>query len=336
MRVGSGEYAYEWIDNWAKIPDSETRRDGWAHHGVVYSPQRQQIIAFHPGEPNLLFFTPDGVLVQSLETNLTEGHGLTLVEEDGEELLWVADTGAKRVKDANYQYVSLNKGWQLLKLTLAGEIVGVLGPPNHPVYHQGTFTPTWVAVNEKRCGGNGDVWVADGYGSSYVHRYRESGEYVSSINGEEGATGRFSCPHSIWVDTRKSEPELYVADRANGRIQVYDLDGKYKRSFGTGLLTSPSGFAGCGDTLFVIELRARLAIFDPKDQLVEFIGANEEVCRVDGWPNYRIGNGTVERTPLLETGKFNSPHGVAADSDGNVYVSEWLIGGRYTKLEKAG
>ena len=49
-------------------------------------------------------------------------------------------------------------------------------------------------MNQEKDGGNGDVYVADGYGSNYVHRYSKTGEYISSINGEEGEAGRFATP----------------------------------------------------------------------------------------------------------------------------------------------
>ncbi len=44
-----------------------------------------------------------------------------------------------------------------------------------------------IGVNEKRNGGNGEVWVADGYGQSQVHRFDKAGEYKGSINGKEGS-----------------------------------------------------------------------------------------------------------------------------------------------------
>ena len=58
------------------------------------------------------------------------------------------------------------------------------------------------------------------------------------------------------------------------------------------------------------------------------------MCSADGWPNNRNASGELVATALLEPGKFNSPHGMAVDGQGNLYVAEWLIGGRFIKLEK--
>ena len=163
---------------------------------------------------------------------------------------------------------------------------------------------------------------------------RRDGDYVSSINGEEGA-GAYNCPHGIYIDRRKSEPELYVADRANSRVQVYDMEGGFKRSFGTDFLTTPSGFVTHGDLMVIAELRARLAVTDLNDDLLTYLGENEQVCEVEGWPNNTGDEGQIVPTSLLQTGKFNSPHGLAVDANGNLYVAEWLIGGRVTRLNRS-
>ena len=175
---------------------------------------------------------------------------------------------------------------------------------------------------------------ADGYGQSYVHRYDKAGNYLASINGEDGEAGAFDCPHAVFIDRRKSEPELYVADRGNGRVQVFDLAGGYKRTFGSDFLTSPSAFVTHGDIMVIAELRARLAVLNAGDRLVCYLGDNSQVANVEGWPNNKDVSGKIVRPRLLEPGKFNSPHGLAVDRHGNLYSAEWLIGGRFTKLVK--
>ena len=295
MRIAVGENTYEWIDDWAKIPDTESARNGFAHHSVVVT-EAGTVMTFHQGDPTVLELDRDGNLLRQWDSGLSNAHDIALVKEEDTEYLWLAN----------------NESGDVVKKTLDGQTVMSLRQPDLPVYREGRYSPTSVAVNEERCGGNGEVWVADGYGESYVHRFSKAGDYLGSINGEEGEAGRFTQPHGIWVDRRKPEPELYVADRRNARVQVYDLAGGFKRSFGSEYMIAPSCFITHGDLMMIVEHRgARVTVLDVDDNLVGYISRD-----------------------LHAAGKFNSPHGMAADADGNLYVVEWLIGGRTIKLAK--
>ena len=330
MRIATADLNFEWLDSWANLPDTASSRSGWCHPGAAITASGD-FLTTHPGEPVVLTYGPDGRFRGSWSTDLVEVHALTLVREDGVELLWLVDNGAKRDPELNYQYPGALANGQVIKTTLAGEQVAGLERPELAGYRERRYSPTSVAVFEERHGGNGDLWVADGYGANLVHRFTKHGEYVASISGEEGA-GSFATPHGVWIDTRRAEPELLVADRVNHRVQVYDLEGRFKRAFGADYLSSPSAFAPLGDLTVIAELRARLTVVDADDRLVGYLGENEAVCAVDGWPNIKDEGGKVVRTSHLAPGKFNSPHGIATDPAGNIYIAEWLIGGRVTKL----
>ena len=77
MQIGSGTNTYEWQDSWASIPESESARDGWAHHGVTVT-ESGQIITYHPGDPTMMVFNPDGTLVRTFPVELSDAHGITL------------------------------------------------------------------------------------------------------------------------------------------------------------------------------------------------------------------------------------------------------------------
>jgi DNA-binding beta-propeller fold protein YncE len=317
MILGDGHHRYEWNEKWAQIPDTESARNGWAHHGIVVS-QSGRVISFHQADPTVLVFDENGALADSWSAPVQNAHGMSIVVEGGEEFLWLADNLSGRVE----------------KTSLDGKQVQSIAKPDIEVYREGRYSPTGVAVYEERFGGNDDIYVTDGYGSSYIHRYDRNGYHIGSFNGEDGDGGRFRTPHGIWIDTRKGEAELYIADRSNGQIQVYTLDGAFKRAFGTGpgadWLHSPSGFAISGDQLIVAELRgSRVTVLDADDNLVCYLGENSGAFKLKAnWPN--VAHET------LESGRFNSPHGIAADPHGNIFVAEWLIGGRINKLAKLG
>jgi hypothetical protein len=308
MIVGSGRHGYEWVDNWARIPDTPSGRENGRTHGVAAS-ATGRVIVFHQADPAVLVFERDGTLADSWGDRFGGAHGLAIAREDGEEFLWVTDEFSGEVS----------------QLAMDGTTLRSLDPPDLPVYSEKKFSPTSVAAWDEDRGGNGDVWVADGYGASYLHRYDYAGDYVGSLTGEEGA-GRFNCPHGIWIDTRKDNHELYVADRGNRRVQVFDIEGRFLRVIGEETLHSPCGFAANGRWMVVPQLMARVDILDGNDKLVCSLGDNREACEVVGWPNH-----SADR---IEAGKFNSPHAAAVDDDGDIYVVEWIIGGRITKLAK--
>jgi len=296
---------FRWHEDWFSVPRSTADGKNGRTHGIVISRDGRAYV-FHQAEPAMLVFERNGQCCASWG-NYPGAHGLTLVEEDGREYLWLTDQEASLVE----------------KATMDGKIVSRLPAP--PYAENEPYVPTWVAVNEIRHGGNGDVWVADGYGSGRVNRYDSKGRYLSTLDGSEGS-GRFNCPHGIWFDCRKSSMELYIADRGNRRVQIYDERGNYRRSFGEEFLSSPDGFVAEGDRLIIPELYGRVTVLDANDQLLCHLGANEEACNDSLWP---------DKNELMP-GKFNSPHAAAVDSSHNLYVVEWRVGGRILKLEKLG
>ncbi len=320
---------YGWEEDWADLPHGREGEVGWAHHAVVVASDGA-VVTFHPGSGDVIVVDPGGAVRASWPSGLLDGHGMTLVVEDGVDMLWIADPAVK-MRPQPDGTVSTELGTPaVVKFTLDGARVAELAPPGGDAYASVQYRPTWVAVDERRFGGSGDVWVADGYGAGLVHRYDEGGEHRGSIDGSEGA-GRFNCPHALLLDRRRAEPELYVADRGNARIQVYGLDGGFRRVVGEGVLNSPSALAVHGDRLVVGELYARLAVLDAGDELMGYVGDNPEVLTRPGWPNRVDDSGATVRPPL-QSGKFNSPHGLAVDSRGNLVVAEWLIGGRMSRL----
>lgn len=343
-------HAHEMNPDWADVSEVPKADDSWAHSGVVVT-ATGEMIGFHAGQ--LVAFDRSGHVVRTVRPGLTEGHGITLVREGDEELLWVSDPGfvfEVGLDDGDEQWEAVfGKGVQVdsraprvVKMTLGGEILMELPIPprasDAPAGMMGDYCPCGTAVHEERLGGNGDIWVADGYGSSLVHRFDRQGNHRLTLSGEEG-NRRFLCPHAVFIDRRGGKsPELYIADRENRIIQVYDMEGRYLRAFGETFLNSPSGFATSGDLLVVAELYSRLAVLDAEDNFVGYVGASDSAKTGagwpdrPGWPNALSGDARATRVHLSVPHEFNSPHSLATDADGTLYVSEWLIGGRYTKL----
>jgi hypothetical protein len=325
---------YKWIDEWGPRDQSEKSLEGWAHPGMATTSDGR-IITCDSGHSEILVYSQEGNLIESWPGNFVDAHGLTVSKSDDgtEDALWIADNGSKRLSEYSYEYPpgAENQSGRVFKCALNGVEILTLPKPEHTDYKKSRYSPTSVTVNEVSLGGNGDIWVADGYGASLVHRFSKEGNYLQSIDGTTGS-GHFDCPHGIIIDWRKNDPELYVADRANGRIQVFDLQGTHLRTFGNNFMTTPSEFAVSGSKMVVAELEARLTILDEYDQLIQYLFPDDAAAKSEGWPNELASSGISQRPSRLAPKKFNSPHGITVDEKGNIYVAEWLIGGRFTKL----
>ena len=330
MQVGPDGHYYEWVDEWARLPDDAHVRAGWAHNALVVT-REGLVVGIHPSDGQVIVLEADGAIVSTFECGLVEGHGMCLVDDGADEYLWVADCGVKVVPkaDAPYGYDALlpEPDGRVVEIRLRdGVVVRQLPKPSHAAYDAAPYLPTAVAVAP-----DGHIWVADGYGANLLHRFAPDGSHLVTLTGEESTAGRLDCPHGLLIDRRRGEGELYVADRENLRLLVFELDGTFLREVARGELARPCALATHGDLLAVAELRARVALLDLDDRIVGYIGDNGEVAETPGWPN-SVVDGKVVRQLALTAGKFNSPHGIAIDSDGNLFVTEWLVGGRYTKL----
>jgi len=321
--IGGREYRWEQLEL-KNAPDK-----GWAHHDVAVL-EDGSIVTAAPDHACLVRLDRAGREQIRTDLELLEMHGITVSSDGRAERLWVADNGHKFVP-GQPSYGEVTRPGRVVAIGLDGSVHQELFAPELADYERSGWQPCAVAVDEQSLGGTGDLWVADGYGQSLLHRFSTQGKWLATFDGSETGT-RFDTPHDVVIDRRRATPELYVADRGNKRVVVLDLEGRFLRVVGADALTSPSGLATSGELLFIAELHGRLAAFDNADSVVSYLGSTDEAGR-KGWPNTVDELGNTVRMTGLGTGVFNSPHGLATDATGAVYVSEWLIGGRLVRLQ---
>lgn len=286
--------------------------DGWSHHGLAALPDGT-IVGYHPSDRALLFFDADGALLRSAPCDAIEAHDIAV---DGD-ALWIADCGNKlRIGDDGRAFVdppAEESVGQVLLVDLDGRTRRRI-----TAWHDGLFLPTGVAVDPLGRG----IWIADGYGSNRVDLVAPDDAVLLTIEG-------FDCPHGITVDTRSGTPLLYIAERGAHRLAVHDLDGTFVRHAGVGHLIAPCALTTLGDHLYVADLVARVTVLDRDDALVAHLGADDHAAKRTGWPN-AVDERRMVR-PQLAEGRFNSPHGITV-VDGDVVVTEWVLGGRWVRL----
>jgi hypothetical protein len=311
--IGSGDHKYEVTHDWGELPQDiqygnthgvceDSQGHIYIHHTVNKASQSHNA---------MVIFDPKGKFVSSWGPEYMGGaHGLHIHKEGKEEFLYLCDT----------------KRGTVAKTTLKGEQVWSIGyPEKSEAYAPGAdgkkikYSPTNLAIAL-----NGDVYVGDGYGSSYVCQYNSKGEYIRTFGGLGKEAGKLNCPHGIIVDNRTKDPVLTVADRGNNRIQRFTMDGKHI-DFVDGT-NQPCHFhySKNGDTV-IPDLGARVTLLDRNNKVIEHLGDDS----ASDWHKTR----TMARDKFTP-GKFVAPHGACFDHKGDIFVVEWVEVGRVSKLRR--
>ncbi|MBM3822662.1 MAG: peptidase [Verrucomicrobia bacterium] len=307
--IGAGSHTYECHHGWGKLPSHLT----WGEtHGVAVDSQGFVYIKHNTGptkrvQDSIVVFDPEGQYVRSFgEEYHGGGHGIDLRKEGSEEFLYLCSTRQRLVT----------------KTTLKGDIVWACATPGEPgVYKEGkNFVPTNVAFAP-----DGGFFVGDGYGSNYIHRFDAKGKWLQTWGGTGTKPGEFKTPHGLWWDDRKNL--LCVCDRANARLQYFQPDGTFV-SLVEGLLF-PAHLDTKGDVLLCPDLHARVTLFDRDNQVIAHLGEDPE------WRKQVLDGFKIRSEPgRWQPGKFIHPHDACFDSQGNIFVVEWVATGRVTKLKK--
>jgi len=256
---------YRLVDNWPTLPKNmnggrwgevirvhvDTKGNIWVFHRCfnVVPAGSATCIGRGPANPPILEFSPSGRLLRSFGAGLfAYPHGFTI---DGDGNLWATDVNDQETilgmsaKNAN----GVTMGQEVLKLSPQGKVLLVLGKEGVAgTGSDGFDRPTSVAV-----AANGDIFVSDGHapnksGAGRVVKFSKDGRFVKEWGRKGSAPGEFAEPHDIFVGG--SRGWVYVADRQNNRIQVFDQNGVFIaawKQFG-----QPSSvFVGRDDTIYV-------------------------------------------------------------------------------------
>ena len=202
--LGSGEYLYERMEGWAKLPEYFTLIDPV---GVAVD-SRDRVFVFCRGNHPVLIFNRDGNFISCWgEGHFRYAHGIFIGPDDS---VYLTDSQAQTVE----------------KFTPGGELLMTLGVRDwaEPTHHHVPFNmPTGLAL-----GPLGEMFVSDGYGNSVVHKFSPEGKLIKTW-GEYGiGPGQFITVHNIGVDKYGT---VYVCDRHNDRIQTFTSDGQYITSW---------------------------------------------------------------------------------------------------------
>ena len=291
---------YRTISNWGKLPEGRT----WGSAaGVAVDRNGNVWVAERCGANScagsnlapILEFDASGKLLKSFGAGMfVWPHGITADKEGN---IWVTDAQGKD-----------GKGQQVFKFSTEGKVLLTLGKAGIAGDGPDTFNqPSAVAIAL-----NGDIFVGDGHNensNSRIVKFSKDGKFIKTWGKRGSGQGDIDVPHALAFD---SKGRLFVADRGNNRIQIFDQEGNFIAEWKQ--FSRPSG------------------IFIDKNDTLYSADSESDDKRNVGWKKgIRIGSakdGKVEAF-IPDPDPNGSQEGVAADAKGNVYGS--LTGGMALK-----
>ncbi|KRB83015.1 hypothetical protein ASE00_13585 [Sphingomonas sp. Root710] len=286
--VGNGRFRYELVSNWGRFPDDMVLGDVAA----IAVDARDQVYLFTRGEHPIIVVNSDGEVQRTWGHGLFQNpHGLHLAPDGN---IYCTDDGDHTVR------VFTPEGKLLLQL-------GVPGRPAPMMSNRPFNRCTHTALSPQ-----GEIYVSDGYKNACIHKFTPDGRLLKTWGESGPAPGQFYFPHNLVCD---ADGWVYVADRENHRIQVFDGDGIPEAQWHN--LHRPCALCMGGahnDLFYVGHLGPNMAFTAnfPKlgPRLTILDAAGTEQGSIDFGP------------PGVGEGRMIAPHGIAVSSQGDVYIGE--------------
>ncbi|MCC6884458.1 MAG: hypothetical protein WBE58_09240 [Verrucomicrobiales bacterium] len=310
--VGQGDHRYRVDKLWSRAdPAKQPVKD--CHEMIQAADGRLFLLTNHK-QNNVLIYDPAGALLGWWTLGFAGAHGLTNhPDPDGQEYLYITDTGGR-----------------VVKCNLDGRIVLELPHPSKvgAYTEKDVYAPTETAVAP-----NGDIYVADGYGSQYVLHFDKDGGYLGKFGGRSTQPvnpGKFMQAHGIALDQRGGQPLLVCTERIRNEFNWFTLDGTHVRGvYLPGAYVSRpvihdrhlySGvcFGAKPDDYRMWQKQGFVTILDDQDRVVSNPGGQAPVYRED-----RL------QVMLQERPVFCNCHDVCVDQSGDLYVCQWNSGNVY-------
>ncbi|QMU59283.1 MAG: hypothetical protein GKR98_14465 [Boseongicola sp.] len=287
--LGNAHYTYDPMPEWAQLPTDVALGDV---AGVAVD-ARDQVYLFNRGRD------PVVVLSQSGDVLSTWGHGV------------FSNPHGASIGPDQFIYLTDNFDHTVRKFTLDGTLlleIGTAGIGSGSMSGKPFCKCTHSAVAP-----SGDIFVSDGYQNACIHKFDPNGRLLKSWGTCGTGPGEFNLPHNICCDP---DGWIYVADRENSRVQVFDQYGNFEAQINN--MHRPSGLAitpgSCPDCV-VGELASYLEVNQNFPNLGPFVSVFDQQSNLLS----RLG---ARRGPGLGPGQFLSPHSIAFDSLGDLYVGD--------------
>jgi DNA-binding beta-propeller fold protein YncE len=295
-------------------------------HIFVFSRGNTTGPAYTAAAAQLLEFAPDGKFIREIGHNLYAWSFAHTVKVDKEDNIWVTDKGSDMVIKFNPEgHVALVFGRKQEASDEGTEPLKHVKPPLPPV--DGMFRQ----VTDVAWDSSGNTYISDGYVNSRIAKADKDGNWLTSWGEPGNQPGQFNTPHSIAVD---APDNIYVADRGNRRIQVFDTSGKFVRQFTIDVPAPADARPAIGNK--PIATTGTMAAGAPWALCIT-PGPNQVLYASDAFPG-RIYKLTLDGRVLgvlgksgKQLGQFGWIHEIACPSENELIVAE-LLNWRVQKL----
>lgn len=302
VRMGNGSMTFDTVPGWG-LDDNGNSVLGATHGGVVVDKADNVYTSANIG---VFVFSPDGKMIRKFL---------------GEEYAMMHDIEIRDEPEGEFIYAARNNHREGIKFHAeTGDIVMHLGFPEEAGPEPKKFNPTAITVAP-----NGDIFLSDGYASDRIFKFDKDGKYLMHFGEKGDGLKQFHTAHGMTLDTRYDPPRLLICDRNHqpkGRLLHYDLDGNFIGEVVTGL-GMPTSVAIHGDFVSVPDLHGRVVILNKDNTIIAVLGNN---------PDPALGRSFGVKQEDWKEGIFSGTHGSYWDKDGNLYVQDWNVSGRITKL----
>ena len=277
-------------------------------HEMVQDKSGRILLLTNETRNNVIIYDKSGKLLSSWGHEYPGAHGFSLFNENGPDVLFIAD----------------NNRHQVIKTTIDGRVLMTLDYPKET----GKYTkPEEYVPTETVIAPNGDIYVVDGYGKDFVIQYDRAGKYIRHFGGRGEGDQYLVNAHGITIDNRdKANPCLIVTSRIQNAFKRFTMDGKYINT-----ISLPGAWV-CrpvikGDYLYAAVLKSN-KLPDTKSGFVLVLDKNYKVVSSLGG-NLPTYTGSVPEEMYQTNPVFQYPHDVLVDDEENLYVAQWNSGQVY-------
>lgn len=309
--IGHGDFRYRLERAWGDLDPGKTPVKN-CHEMVLDSKGRLIMVTDH-AKNNVIIYDTSGKLLDSWTLGFQSAHGLTIHNEGGEDFLYITDPGSSKVVKTT------TKGKVLLTIDHPRSI-GEYGDDN-------PFRPTETTI-----GPNGDIYIADGYGSQFILQHDSQGNFIRKFGGDSFLQQtKFKQVHGVTLDTRdKNNPTLLCSARIKNTFKRFSLDGEFIEDYylpgafiSRAVVDDDNIYSGVcfGMTPTNFNMQMNLGF-------VTILDKNNKVVSNPGGKPPVYDNGSL-RMMQQDQPIFKHCHDVCVDRDKNLYVCQWNAGGVY-------